>query len=800
MKNLLTTLLLSLFLVPVFAQSTARLQAIHNSADAAAAVVDVWLTTPLGSTKLIDNFAFRTASPFIDAPAGVSITVSIAPSTSTTIADVIPGLAYTYTLTANETYVIVADGIVSATGYSPAPAFGLNVYAMGREVAGTAGNTDVLVHHGSTDAPTVDVRERTLGATVVNDASYGDFAGYLELPTADYILDVQDVTGTTTVASYSAPLSALNLKDSALVVVASGFLNPAANSNGAAFGLFVALPEGGALIALPTESAPTARVNIIHNSADLAAATVDIYVNGALAVNDFAFRTATGYIDLPATTALAVGIAPSTSTSAADIIPGAVFNFNLGIDEKYVVVADGIVSGTGYSPAPAFDLKVYAMGREEAATAGNTDVLVHHGSTDAPTVDVRERTLGATVVNDASYGDFAGYLELPTADYILDVQDAAGTTTVASYSAPLNTLGLTGEALIVIASGFLNPTANSNGAAFGLYVALSSGGALIPLPAEAAPTARVNIIHNSADLAAATVDVYVNGALAVNDFAFRTATGYIDLPATAALEVGIAPSTSMSAADIIPGAIFNFNLAIGAKYVVVADGIVSPTGYSPAQAFALNVYDMGREVAATAGNTDVLVHHGSTDAPTVDVDEVTAGNLVNDASYGDFAGYLELPTADYTLQVKDATGTTVVKTYSAPLSTLNLVDSALIVVASGFLNPAANSNGAAFGLYVALAKGGALIALPEANSTAIKNVNSVNLNVFPNPTNGILNIVTENENIVDVQVTDLLGRVVANKNNLNNNELNISNLTTGLYQLTVTLENNKVSVSKIAKR
>jgi len=34
-------------------------------------------------------------------------------------------------------------------------------------------------------------------------------------------------------------------------VVASGFLNPANNSNGSGFGLYVALPSGGNLVALP---------------------------------------------------------------------------------------------------------------------------------------------------------------------------------------------------------------------------------------------------------------------------------------------------------------------------------------------------------------------------------------------------------------------------------------------------------------------------------------------------------------------------------------------------------------------
>lgn len=486
MKKLLTLITASMFAVNLSAQTTARVQAIHNSADAAASTVDVWLKTTLGSQLLIDDFGFRTATPFIDAPAGTPITVAIAPSNSTTINDTIPGLSSTYTLVAGETYVLIAEGIVSTSGYTPSIPFGISVYSMGREQASTIGNTDVLVHHGSTDAPTVDVRERTLATTVVDNASYGDFAGYLELPNADYILDIQDATGSVTVASYQAPLATLGLADSALVVVASGFLNPANNSNGPAFGLWVALPSGGSLIQLPTATPPTARVNIIHNSADAAASVVDVWLNGTLAIDDFTFRTATGFIDLPATTPLQVAIAPSNSTSINDTIPGLVFNgVNFGINEKYVVIANGIVTtGNTYSPnntvAP-FDFHVYSMGREVANTVGNTDVLVYHGATDAPTVDVDEITAG-NLVDDASYADFAGYLELPTNDYVLQVKNAAGTQVVKSYDAPLATLNLDDSALVVLASGFLNPAANNNGPAFGLFVALSSGGALIPLP------------------------------------------------------------------------------------------------------------------------------------------------------------------------------------------------------------------------------------------------------------------------------------------------------------------------------
>jgi len=225
---------------------TARVQVIHNSADAAAETVDVYLN----ETLLIPNFEFRTASPFVDAPAGLEIELSVAPPNSSGVEDAI----YTapVTLSADETYIVVADGIVSGSGYNPPQPFGLQIYDMGRELADESGNTDVLVHHGSTDAPTVDIIETGVGAgTLVDNISYTEFQGYLELPTADYIIDVTDETGSVTVASFQAPLASLELDGVALVAVATGFLDPSQNSDGPAFGIGVALPTGGPLVMLP---------------------------------------------------------------------------------------------------------------------------------------------------------------------------------------------------------------------------------------------------------------------------------------------------------------------------------------------------------------------------------------------------------------------------------------------------------------------------------------------------------------------------------------------------------------------
>lgn len=174
-------------------------------------------------------------------------------------------------------------------------------------------------------------------------------------------------------------------------------------------------------------------------------------------------------------------MAPGNSTSVGDAI--ATFTPTLNSANTYVIVASGIVSATGYNPIEPFNLEIFNMGQQTATVRTNTDISVYHGATDGPRVDIVEVAAPAgTIVDDISYTEFQGYLEFATENYILQVQDETGTNVVQTYAAPFADLGLDGEALVILASGFLDLSNNSDGAGFGLWVSLPAGGGLIELP------------------------------------------------------------------------------------------------------------------------------------------------------------------------------------------------------------------------------------------------------------------------------------------------------------------------------
>ncbi len=549
--------------------------------------------------------------------------------------------------------------------------------------------------------------------------------------------------------------------------------------------------------------AQTARVQVIHNSADPAARFVDVYLNDALLLNDFKFRTATPYVDAPAGTPITIGIAPSTSDGPEDAI--AEFTYTLAADEKYVIVANGVLDPGAFAVNPdgastAFNLFVKSGTREAGLDPNNLDFIFFHGATDAPTVDAIAREV-ATVVDNASYSMFTDYVSVPADKYFIDVTPGdLPSTIVATSRAYLDGAG--GVAAVIFVSGFFDVGANPGGKALRLYYALPDG-TVKQLPFI--NTAKVQVIHNAADPAAASVDIYVDGVLAIDNFAFRTATPYIDLPANVPVSIAVAPPTSVSVDDAIATISATFKAGYG--YTVMANGVLNPLIFNPNPdgadiAFNVFVKENTKYVSDRANGLEFIGVHGCTDAPTVDIIARDVATLLDNVSYGAVSGYIMVPAnTTYILDVAlgDAPET-VVASYEASL--FDVAGQSAVVYASGFLAPDLNPEGSLpFGLYYTLPDGttGAFPAyVMRAGLTS-----EINMMVSPNPAVNTAQVTLPENFTGTLQVIDMQGSVVRNLI-INDNAGNIitfdvTDLAAGIYSVSA-FDGQTRSTSKLVKQ
>ena len=217
------------------------------------------------------------------------------------------------------------------------------------------------------------------------------------------------------------------------------------------------------------------KVQIIHASPS---PTVDVYVDGALAIEDFEFETATPVLQLP--TSFTVGIAPADGDVIAE------FPFELEVDGSYVVVATGILGNDDTPFGLAADATTFG-----ASFADTVGLHVYHGSTDAPAVDVLAN--GGLLFGDLAYGQFSTQVEVAALDYTIGIAPTGGAS-IADFTAPLSGLG--GGSAVVFASGFLSGSDDDPG--FGLFAALQDG-TVLELPAILPADVELSVANVTSD-------------------------------------------------------------------------------------------------------------------------------------------------------------------------------------------------------------------------------------------------------------------------------------------------------------
>ncbi len=228
------------------------------------------------------------------------------------------------------------------------------------------------------------------------------------------------------------------------------------------------------LCGIHTASGQTANVQFIHNAPDPALWTMDLYVDGALLLNNIFFRHATAYTEYTAGVTYTIAIAPAISSGPDDAY--ATFDVTLEENKSYQLVVSGVVDPNQFAPNPdGLDTSLQLLIHDQARTttgAGTTHVSFIQGVTDAPEIDILVPDLGGASLlgilghPPQTYGGVAP-MTIPVAlqtgeSTALDFVPFA-TPEVVLTARQIDLYAVETIGIGMLMSGFVDPAANQNG-------------------------------------------------------------------------------------------------------------------------------------------------------------------------------------------------------------------------------------------------------------------------------------------------------------------------------------------------
>ncbi|HHP7239673.1 DUF4397 domain-containing protein [Longibacter sp.] len=472
--------------------------------------------------------------------------------------------------------------------------------------------------------------------------------------------------------------------------------------------------------------AQNGQVQIFHNVSDPAVSEVDIYIEdsgGAVveSFDNFSYRSATGFLALATGTYDVTVSGPGSLGPSTDVLIQE--SISVGFQSKQNLTITGVETPSDFSPNPdglpiSLALLVEPNGRTDVATEdGDVEVRVIHNVTDAAAIDILQN--GSILADNVSYSDVTSYVSADAVPSTLEITPSDDNSTVLrSLDIDLSTFA--DEPLVIAASGFLTPNDEPASVSVPPFTLLSitATGTVTDLGAG-----NIQFVNNSADptIGASGLDVYINGNRpeALNNLAFRDATPFLNLD-TGVYDIAVAPANSVSSGDAF--AFFTVTVDAGASLVAVASGVRAPNDFASnpdgeSTAFSLLVEE-GIRTTASSGAIDVLVHHGSTDAPRIDLLTRQGDEIVGDASYTDFGPYTGIDAQAYTFDVAAADRSDVLASVSADFQSAPA--DAAILMASGFLDPSANQGGPALAL-IAVYPDGSVVTFPMVTLPVVIN-------------------------------------------------------------------------------
>jgi hypothetical protein len=321
------------------------------------------------------------------------------------------------------------------------------------------------------------------------------------------------------------------------------------------------------------------------------------------------------------------------------------------------------------------------------------------------------------------------------------------------------------------------------------------------------------VIHNSADPTLDSVDVYLLGTEALANLQFRSEDYFsLTLPVSPfPARINVTPG-GQPLQDSVYGE--SAVLQNSEHFLAVAAGVIDTSNFAPnpdnlSTALTIDTLQNAPISSLAPGTVSLTLFNGVTDAPALDVFVPGLGPVIFGLQYGHFAAVpFPAPVGVYELQLRSAADTSqIYGTFVADLS--NFGGEAVVGFASGFLNPAANQNGAALGLFGAVADSSDSVvefpALPTGVKTIGRNLGALNL--YPSPATNLLNYkytVTSSTDI-SVDVFNNAGALVYNRHfgtqtpGKYEESLDVSKFAAGIYTVKIG-DTKNTSTSSFVKK
>ncbi len=307
---------------------------------------------------------------------------------------------------------------------------------------------------------------------------------------------------------------------------------------------------------------------------------------------------------------------------------------------------------------------------------GKAIVRVVHGSPDAPAVDVYVKGSPTPIVTGLAYGQTSGWLEVPPADYEIELRAAPSKPTdpIAYKTSAL--MIPAGAKITAIAAGLL--ASSDADSAFRVLPIVENWGATTPT------TARVRIVHAGSDAPTVGIDVGNDDPTkpeiaSLARFA-DTGGGGVALPAETALWVGVDAGGDRVTSFTTP------KLPAGADVLVVATGLLGKLGRDRA-GFALLAVGPNGNLGFIEQDPVVYALHASPDAPSVDA-YVGESELLDGIAFGQLRGPFQVQPGTYTVDFY-AHGTNGTRPAGAPAASSSTgalaAGQRYLTIATGFL-------------------------------------------------------------------------------------------------------------------